>query len=161
MNAVDILDKKQITKDICIHALSFLMFLKKKRAGDVKARGGANGRPQRGYISKEESGLPTVSTYALFIFCTMDAIEGRKVVTCNIPGAFIQADWLEDTNYFLKFEGLMVKMICEINQSYEKYVLTIKTTGKKRLYGKLTKAVYGTLLGAILFYQKLSGQLYE
>ena len=91
----------------------------------------------------------------------MDAIEGRKVVTCNIPGAFIQADWLEDTNYFLKFEGLMVKMICEINQSYEKYVLTIKTTGKKRLYGKLTKAVYGTLLGAILFYQKLSGQLYE
>ena len=55
----------------------------------------------------------------------------------------------------------MVKMICEIDPSYEKYVLTNKTTGKKRLYGKLTKAVYGTLLGAILFYQKLSGQLYE
>ena len=45
----------------------------------------------------------------------------------------------------------MVKMICEIDPSYEKYVLTNKTTGKKRLYGKLTKAVYGTLLGAILF----------
>ena len=55
----------------------------------------------------------------------------------------------------------MVKMNCKINPSYEKYVFINKTTGKKRLYGKLTKAVYGMLLGAILFYQKLSGQLYE
>ena len=51
----------------------------------------------------------------------------------------------------------MVKMICKIDPSYEKDVLTNKTTGKKRLYGKLNKAVYGTLIGAILFYQKLRG----
>ena len=82
-------------------------------------------------------------------------------MTCNIPGAFLQANWPEDNDCYLKFEGLMVKMICEIDPNYEKYVLTSKTTGKKRLYGKLTKAVYGTLLGTILFYQKLSGQLYE
>ena len=55
----------------------------------------------------------------------------------------------------------MVDMICEIDPCYKKYVLTNKKTGKKKLYGKLTKAVYGTLLGGILFYQKLSGQLYE
>ena len=36
-----------------------------------------------------------------------------------------------------------------------------KTTSKKRLYGKLTNVVYETLLGAILFYQRLSCQLYE
>ena len=91
----------------------------------------------------------------------MDAVKGHKVVIYNIPKAFLQVDWPEDNNCYLKFEGLMVKMICEIDPSYKKYVLTNKTTGKKRLYGKLTKAVYRTLLGAILFYQKLSGQLYE
>ena len=82
-------------------------------------------------------------------------------MTCNIPGAFLQADWPEDNDCYLKFEGLIVKMICEIDPNYLKYVLTNKRTGKQKLYGKLTKAVYGTLLGAILFYQKLSGQLYE
>ena len=55
----------------------------------------------------------------------------------------------------------MVKMISKINPSYRKYVFTNKTTGKKKLYGKLTKAIYGALLGAILFYQKLSGHVYE
>ena len=52
----------------------------------------------------------------------------------------------------------MVKMINEIDLSYEKYILTNKTTGENSVYGKLIKAVYGTLLG---YYQKLSGQLYE
>ena len=33
--------------------------------------------------------------------------------------------------------------------------------GKKKLYEKLAKTVYQTLVGEILFYQKLSGQLYE
>ena len=103
----------------------------------------------------------TVFTYALFISYATDAIERRKVVTCNIPGAFLQANWPEDNDCYLKFEVLMVKMICKIDPSYKKYVLTNKTTGKKRLYGKLIKAVYRTLPGAILFYQKLSGQLYE
>ena len=39
MNAVDMLDKKQITKDICVNVLNYLMFLERKRAGDVKGRG--------------------------------------------------------------------------------------------------------------------------
>ena len=91
----------------------------------------------------------------------MDAMEGRQVVTYGIPGAFFQADRPEDNNCYLKFEGLIVKMICGIDLYYKKCVFTSKTTGKEKLYGKLTKAVYGTLLGAILFYQKLSRQLYE
>ena len=69
------------------------MFLKRKRTGDVEARVCADGRPQREYISNEEYSSPTMSTYALFISCTMDAIEGDKVVTCDIPGVFLQANW--------------------------------------------------------------------
>lgn len=52
----------------------------------------------------------------------------------------------------------MVDMICQIDPSYKKNVIVTKT-GKKIMYGKLTKAIYSTLLGAILFYEKLKKQL--
>ena len=65
-------------------------------------------------------------------------------------GAFLQANWSDDNNCYLKFKGLAVKMICKFDLSYKKYVLTSNATEKKRLYEKLTKAVYGTFLGAIL-----------
>ena len=93
----------------------YLMFLKRKRCGKIKARGCADGRPQREYLSKDESSSPTVSIYALMTSCLMDAIEGRKVATCDIPGAFLQVDWPADRDCYLKFDGVMVSMICDIN----------------------------------------------
>jgi hypothetical protein len=112
------------------------MFLKRKCNGTVKARGCADGRPQREYISKDDLSSPTVSIYALMASCLMDAINDRKV---------------------LKFENVMVDMICQINSDYSKNVIC---RGKRKfIFAKLNKAVYGTLLGAILFYQKLSKQL--
>ena len=50
MNTVDMLGKKQITKDICLNALSYLMFFKRRRTSDVKAREYVDGIPQRKYI---------------------------------------------------------------------------------------------------------------
>jgi hypothetical protein len=82
--------------------------------------------------------------------CLMDAIEERKVATCDIPGAFLQADWPADRDCYLKFEGAMVSMICDIDPKYNKNIVYGRN-GRKYVYAKLTKAVYGTLLGAILF----------
>ena len=42
-------------------ALEYLMNVKKKRDGRIKAKGCADGRKQRGYILKEEVSSPTVS----------------------------------------------------------------------------------------------------
>ena len=92
MNAVDMLDKTRITSDIYVNTLSYLMFLKRKRTGAVKARGCTNGRPQQEFISKEDSSFLTVSTYALFVSCVMHAMKGREVIMCDIPGAFLQVD---------------------------------------------------------------------
>ena len=64
----------------------------------------------------------------------------------------LQANWPKNTDYYLMFERLMLKMICEIDSNYEKCVLIKMTTEKKKMYEKLTKAVYETLLEAILFY---------
>ena len=68
------------------------MFLKLKRSGKMKGRGCANGRSQQEYITMERSSLPTVSLYTLMGSCLMDTMDGRKVITVDIPGAFLQGD---------------------------------------------------------------------
>ena len=50
MNTVDMLDKTQITSNVHVNALSYLMFLKRKRTGAVKERGCTNGRPQQEFV---------------------------------------------------------------------------------------------------------------
>ena len=99
------------------------MFLKRKRSETVKARGCADGRPQREFITKLQSSSPTVRTHALFLGCVVDAIEERHVLTVDIPGAFLQACWPEDMpDCYLKFDGIMVDMLCQIDPSFKKYI---------------------------------------
>ena len=126
----------------------------------MKGRGWANGRPQREYITKEESSSPTVSLYSLMGSCVVDALDDRKVITVDKPGAFLQGDWPQDEHPgYIMFDGIMVEIICEIDPSYYKNVTWSKDHKNKFLYGRLVKAVYGTLLGAIIFYNKLSKYL--
>ena len=56
------LKRHQITQEVRAKALGYLMFLKEKRTGEIKAGGGADGRPQRLYKSKNETSSPTVAT---------------------------------------------------------------------------------------------------
>ncbi len=70
-------------------ALSSPIFLKEKKSGVMNARSCANGNPQRDHIAKEEAAVPTVALDSVFITSTIDAKESRKVVTVDIPGAFI------------------------------------------------------------------------
>ena len=126
----------ELDRELCRNALSYLMFLKRKRTGKVKARGCADGRPQRDYISKEESSSPTVSLYSLMLSCCIDAIEDRKVVTVDVPAAFLQSSWPKDKPTYLKFEGVMVEILLELDPSLTKNVITTKK-GKKVMYGDL------------------------
>jgi hypothetical protein len=50
IGAVKMLKPSEINKNIRYEALNYLMFLKRKRCGKIKARGCADGRPQREYI---------------------------------------------------------------------------------------------------------------
>ena len=157
---IDVLTEKETNWDMRKEALSYLMFLKRKRCGKLKARGCADGRPQREYITKEESSSPTVSLYALMGSCVMDAMDERAVITVDIPGAFLQGDWPQDEHpAYIKFEGLMVDMICDIDPSCIDKVQWNKQHTRKFLYARLVKAVYGTVLAAIIFYNKLSKHL--
>ena len=53
----------------------------------------------------------------------------------------------------------MVYMICEIDSSLKNKIH--ERNDQKFVYAKLNKTAYGTLLGAILFYEKLAIQLHE
>jgi hypothetical protein len=97
-----------------------------------------------------------IANNALFATCLVSAIEKRAVAICDIPGAFLQAYWPQDETCYIRFEGILVDMICQIES---KYIKCIKYGRNKRkcMIGKLSKAIYGALLGARLFYDKLRG----
>ena len=111
-NAIDMLPARPITHDIMKMSLAYLMFLKRKRCGKIKAMGCADGRSQREYITKLESSSPCVKTHALFFSCLVDAFKRRKVVIADILGAFLSVNWPVDApDCYVRFEGDIVDMI--------------------------------------------------
>ena len=83
-------------------ALCYLMFLKEKRDGTIKARGCANGRSQREYTTISDTSSPTVSLEAMMMSCAIDAKENRYVAIADIPGAFLHADMDEEVYMLLE-----------------------------------------------------------
>ena len=100
-----------------------------------------------------------MKTHGVFFSYFVNSFENRCVVIADIPATFLSADWL--SNYpdcHIKFEGVMIKMLCQIKPEYRKLIRYSRTKSgqlRKMLVGKVTKAIYGTLLGAIQFYKKI------
>ena len=122
-NVIDMLPARSITHAMVEMSLSYLMFLKRKRNGLVKARGCADGRPQRELITNIESSSPCVKSHALFLSCIVDAFENRCVVIADIPVAFLSADWPADApDCHIRFEGSIIKILCQIKPEYRKLI---------------------------------------
>jgi len=73
-------------------ALRYLMFIKEKRDGTVKARGCTDGRPQRECTEREQASSQTVSLKAMLMSCRIDTKERRYILVTDIPGAFLHVD---------------------------------------------------------------------
>ena len=153
LHEVKVMTAKPLTASQKREALGYLMFLKRKRNGKIKARGCADGRPQRAYIPQEDARAPTVSTEAVFMTAIIDAMENRTVAVVDIPGAFMQADM--DQGVYMHINGAM-----EIDHDmYQPHM--VKEKGKPVIYVELLKALFGTLRAAHLFWETLSGKLQE
>ena len=76
-------------------ALNAISLIEQKRTGKVKGRTVADGSMQRHYIEKGDAASPTVTTEAVLITSAIEAHEKRVVATCDISGAFLQAE-MED-----------------------------------------------------------------
>ena len=133
--------------------LRYLMYLKEKRCGKIKARGCADGRKQRIYMNKHDTSSPTIALAALMMTCVIDAAEERDVATVDIPGAFLQTDQPDggnDEEVHVMIEGQMARLLATIDPpTYQRYVHHHR--GRDLIYVKLKKALYGTLKAALLF----------
>ena len=110
------------------------MFIKEKRCGTIKGRGCADGRKQRLYKTKEETSSPTVRTKSLLLSCVIDAMEHRKVLTCDVPGAFMQVD--VDEVVHIRLEGPLAELLTQVDpELYSEYLL--KEHGKTVMYVQL------------------------
>ena len=103
---VNPLRPSEITPEIRNKALGYLMFLKMKTDGGIKARGCTDGRLQRVYKTKQETSSPIVSVESIFITCAMTTKEKRDVATADIPGAFLQTKASKGT--IVKLQGAIV-----------------------------------------------------
>ena len=156
MDVIEPMEARTMTRTDKRSALEYLMFLKKKRCGRIKGRGCADGRKQRGHMTKEETSSPTVSTEGLLLSCTIDAQEGRDVATTDIPGAFMQTD-INDTVY-VRLSGPLATLLAKVDKDkYEKFV--VEEGGKPVIYVRLKKALYGTLNASLLFWKDLTAEL--
>ena len=73
---------KDLTTEQWREALAYLMFLKQKRCGTIKAQGCADGQKQRDKIMKQESASPTVATESVFITAVIKG-EQSKLWMCQ------------------------------------------------------------------------------
>jgi hypothetical protein len=155
-NVIKPVNGKELTREQKRRALNYLMYLKQKRCGRIKARGCADGRRQRLYKTKEETSSPTVTTEAVFLTSVIEAQERRRVMTIDIPGAFMHVDI--DELIHVRLEGPMAELLTRVDPAkYRTYMS--KENGKQVLYVELQKALYGTLQAAMLFWENLTAFL--
>jgi hypothetical protein len=145
--------RKDLTREQRKRALNYLMYLKEKRCGRIKARGCADGRKQRDYKTKEETSSPTVSTEAVFLTAVINAQERRQVMTIDIPGAFMHVDI--DELIHVRLEGPMAELLTRVDPDKYRTFMS-EENGKQVLYVELQKALYGTLQASLLFWENLT-----
>ena len=69
------------------------------------------------------------------LLCMIDTMEGREVVTADIPGAFLQTDY-EKGDIHIKLEGAMVTLLEEIDPEYYKDLIFTDKRGRKCMYAE-------------------------
>ncbi|KAL7565950.1 hypothetical protein ACA910_008408 [Epithemia clementina (nom. ined.)] len=144
-------------------AMESLIFLTEKRDGSIKGRTCANGSVQRQWMDREETASPTAATEAILLTVIVDAHESRDVMIADIPNAFIQTPMPKANKgerVIMKIRGSLVDMLVEMSpEIYQEHVVI--EAGNKILYVIVTKAIYGMLVSALLFYKKLKKDLEE
>ena len=87
---------------------------------------------------------------------TINALEGRDVAVVDIPGAYLSAD--VDNDVHVVFRGTLAEMMVMSDPALYRPFVSY-ATGKTVLYVRLQKSLYGCLKIALLFYEKLVGDL--
>ena len=148
-----------LTPDERARAMSAVAIIKEKRCGKVKGRICADGSKEKRYLQSEDTiSSPTVSNEGIMGSFMIDAHERRSIAVVDIPGAYLHASMKHDKRRVLmKLQGKFVDFMCKANNKYAQYVTYER--GKKVLYLKLLRALYGCIESALLWYELFSSKL--
>ena len=107
--------------------------------------------------NKSDGLLPTVLTEIIFLTGVVDAHEMRAIAILDIANAFLHAK--NDEKILMLLRGKLAEMMVQVYPiMYRKYV-TYSPNGQAMLYVRLSKALYGMLRAALLFYKRLRSDL--
>jgi hypothetical protein len=81
------------------------------------------GVPRRNTLQVKKPAAPTVALESVFITSTIDANESRKVVTIDIPGAFLHAN--NDDCGIMRMVRMLAELMVKTNP-YRQYIVLEK-----------------------------------
>ena len=141
-----------------MQALESVNLIRKKRSGKIKGQTCANGSRQRQFLKDGKSvASPTVTLESLISTWVIDAYEGRDVATFDVPGAYLHAEMPKEKRILMIIRGDFVDILCKACPKYVPYVKEIH--GKKILYVRVLRAIYGCIESALLWYTLFSNTL--
>ena len=140
-------------------ALESLIFVTEKRNGDIKARKVLESSKQRTYdgYNKSDGSLPTVVTKNMLMAGVINARERREVAVLDIANTFLQTDNNKTINMLLR--GKLAKMMVRIDPALYREYVTYSVNGVPMWYVRLSKALYGMLRAALLFFKRLQSAM--
>ena len=147
MKVLDPVSPSDLTFEQRKNALRAVHLIKEKRDGSLKGRMCVDGSPQRSLYNREDTASPTVSSDALMLGLIVDAHERRDVAVADVRGAYLHAENDEDT--IMVLEDDIVGIMESVDAVYTKFIHTDRK-GKRKLYVRLTKALYGLVRSALL-----------
>jgi hypothetical protein len=137
-----------------------LMFMKTKFDGlgrfeKIKARLVANGKQQDRTLYPDTFS-PTVALQSVLMCLTLAAKEQRKICAIDIGGAYLNAERVCEAGeeIVMELEPRLVGILSKIAPEVQPYV-----DDRGVMLVKLSKAMYGTLDAAKIWYDKLTGVL--
>jgi hypothetical protein len=120
----------------------------------LKARFVADGSTQDKTVYDESDiSSPTVTTHAVFINAAIAAKERRIVKVVDLPGAYLHAD-MSGEEVLMHIHKEDAQILIMLVPSYEQYR---RTDGS--MVVRLTKALYGCIESARLWYREISSAL--
>ena len=79
----------------------------------------------------------------------MDVLEGRDIAVFDIPGAYLHAEMPEDKIVLMKFRGQFAELMSQVNPEHANNI--VYENGKKVLYVRVVRAIYGCIQSAMLW----------
>ena len=155
MDTYDHIMKSLLTIEDRRKALASLMFITKKRNGDIKARTVAYVSNQHTYdgYDKSDSLSPTISMDSIFLTGMVDARDKRAIAILDIDNTFLHTE--NDNKILMLLRGKLSEMMVQVYPiMYRKYVTYLPNI-QAMLYVILSKALCGMLRAALLFYKIL------